>query len=59
MEIAKFTYGVVSKVSLEEYKELREFIEERNIQIIFDKISPSKIYLVETNPSGNIYNEKQ
>ena len=51
MEEAKLTYGLVIKATPEELYELRKFIKEKNIYQIYDRISPTRILLVE--PSGS------
>ena len=50
-----FTYGVVLKLSIDNLMEMREFLKKKNVQIIYDKVSPYKIRLIEVKPSGGEY----
>ena len=41
------TYGLVSRLSVEELYELKQYIKEKQLRIIYDKISPNPLTLIE------------
>ena len=53
MEEAEIVYGFVGRLSLDELYDLRNYLKKSNIEVIFDKLSSSRLILVEKPfPSG-------
>ena len=53
-KLAQFVYGIVMRLTFDELHKLKNFIEENELEVIFDKVSSNKIILVEKPffPSG-------
>ena len=45
-----YTYAVVTKATLLEIHELKDFLMEKNIRIVFQKTSPLKLFIKEGEP---------
>ena len=48
---ALLTYGIITRVSVDELYKLQNYMKENQIDVVFDKISGNPLTLVEKSPS--------
>ena len=50
LENEKYTYAVVTKVTLEEIQDMKHFFDANKIDIVFQKTSPLRLFIKEGSP---------